>query len=124
MNVLFASRSLALTAGLSLLLSVTHAQKATTPLYKNATAPVDKRVRDLLGRMTVDEKVGQLSTLLGWEMYQRQGNNVSASEKFKQAVQTQHRSRTEATEATPVHARVTMIALSTRADIVDRRTMP
>ena len=90
MNGLSASRSLALTAGLSLLLSVTHAQKATTPLYKNATAPVDKRVRDLLGRMTVDEKVGQLSTLLGWEMYQRQGNSVSASEKFKQAVQTQH----------------------------------
>ena len=31
------------------------------PLYLDASAPVEDRVRDLLGRMTMDEKVGQLT---------------------------------------------------------------
>ena len=34
-----------------------------TPAYRNARAPIDLRVRDLLGRMTLDEKVAQLITL-------------------------------------------------------------
>lgn len=33
---------------------------AETPLYKDATQPVEKRVEDLLARMTVEEKIGQL----------------------------------------------------------------
>jgi beta-glucosidase len=33
------------------------------PLYKDARAPIDLRVRDLLSRMTLDEKVAQLVTL-------------------------------------------------------------
>lgn len=32
----------------------------TAPVYKNADAPVDARVSDLLGRMTTEEKVSQL----------------------------------------------------------------
>lgn len=32
----------------------------STPLYKDATAPVDKRVKDLLGRMTIEDKMAQL----------------------------------------------------------------
>jgi beta-glucosidase len=31
-----------------------------TPLYLDPTAPVDQRVEDLLGRMTLDEKIGQM----------------------------------------------------------------
>ena len=34
--------------------------------YKNATLPVEKRVADLLGRMTIEEKVGQIT---GWWHY-------------------------------------------------------
>ncbi|WP_232476319.1 glycoside hydrolase family 3 N-terminal domain-containing protein [Flavisphingomonas formosensis] len=34
-----------------------------TPLYKNASAPIDLRVRDLMGRMTLEEKVGQIIAL-------------------------------------------------------------
>ena len=30
---------------------------AQTPLYKQSSAPVESRVKDLLGRMTVDEKI-------------------------------------------------------------------
>lgn len=34
--------------------------KPSTPLYKDANAPVEKRVKDLLGRMTIEDKTGQL----------------------------------------------------------------
>jgi beta-glucosidase len=33
------------------------------PLYKDASAPIDLRVRDLLARMTLEEKVGQIIAL-------------------------------------------------------------
>src|SRR3546814_10038646 len=33
------------------------------PLYKDAAAPIDLRVRDLLARMTLEEKVGQIIAL-------------------------------------------------------------
>ena len=62
------------------------AQKKEVPLYKNPKAAVADRVKDLLSRMTIEEKVGQLSTLLGWEMYEKKGTGVVASEKFKQTV--------------------------------------
>lgn len=71
---------------------LTFAQKSNTPLpvYKDSTAPVDQRVEDLLQRMTTAEKVGQLSTLLGWKMYTKKGNKVSPSETFRKAVKEQH----------------------------------
>ena len=34
---------------------------ADTPLYKDASQPVEARVKDLLGRMTIEEKLGQLN---------------------------------------------------------------
>ncbi|MBO9527020.1 MAG: glycoside hydrolase family 3 protein, partial [Sphingobium yanoikuyae] len=37
--------------------------KGGGPLYKDASAPIDLRVRDLLGRMTLEEKVGQIIAL-------------------------------------------------------------
>lgn len=39
------------------------AARKSGPLYKDATAPIDLRVRDLLGRMTLEEKVGQIIAL-------------------------------------------------------------
>ena len=33
------------------------------PLYKNSKAPIDKRVQDLLSRMTIEERAAQLRTL-------------------------------------------------------------
>jgi beta-glucosidase len=56
------------------------------PLYKDAKAPIDARVEDLLGRMTVEEKLGQLVTHLGWEMYDKSGDKISVSDKFKKAL--------------------------------------
>ena len=38
-----------------------------TPLYKDRTAPIEKRVDDLMSRMTLHEKVLQLQNrLVGW----------------------------------------------------------
>src|SRR5580698_4289279 len=36
------------------------AQSQTPPAYKDANEPMDKRVDDLLSRMTVEEKISQL----------------------------------------------------------------
>jgi len=47
---------------LSLLLPVTVGAQDAQPLFRNANAPMDARVQDLLGRLTVAEKV----TLLGF----------------------------------------------------------
>src|SRR3954451_22916964 len=43
----------------------TNAQPQPQPLYKDARQPVERRVEDLLSRMTLDEKVAQLLTI--WE---------------------------------------------------------
>jgi beta-glucosidase len=55
-------------AGLAALASApaqTAPAKAERPLYKDASQPVEKRVEDLLARMTLEEKVAQLLTI--WE---------------------------------------------------------
>ena len=57
---------------------------AQQPLYKQASAPVEERIDDLLGRMTLEEKVGQICCPLGWEMYTKTGkNSVTISDLYK-----------------------------------------
>ena len=42
------------------------------PLYRDPTAPLDARVQDLLARMTLREKAGQLNQrMYGWNAYRR-----------------------------------------------------
>ena len=53
-------------------------------LYKMADAPVEDRVNDLVQRMTIDEKIGQLLCPLGWEMYTKTNKGVVASELYKE----------------------------------------
>ncbi|MDM1295018.1 glycoside hydrolase family 3 C-terminal domain-containing protein [Sphingobacterium sp. N143] len=57
--------------------------------YKNSSLSTEQRVNDLLGRMTVEEKVGQLSKVLGWDMYEKKGNHIAVSDKLKKAVKEQ-----------------------------------
>jgi beta-glucosidase len=42
-----------------------NSKPASTPLYKNAKAPIEQRIKDLLQRMTLEEKAGQLNQVNG-----------------------------------------------------------
>lgn len=76
---------------MTVMASLLHPQLNAQQLpYKNSHLPTEKRVNDLLARMTVEEKVGQLSKLLGWDMYAKTGKNISVSDKLRKAVKEQH----------------------------------
>ncbi|MDE6645011.1 MAG: glycoside hydrolase family 3 C-terminal domain-containing protein, partial [Muribaculaceae bacterium] len=69
----------------SFLLLTASAICAKTPIYKDASAPIETRVADLLSRMTTEEKAGQLTCLMGWEMYERRHDgSVGISPVFRQ----------------------------------------
>lgn len=55
--------------------------------YKQAFIPVEERVRDLLTRMTLQEKVGQLNQrMYGWNAYVRDHAEITLSDSFKEEV--------------------------------------
>ena len=41
--------------------NVATAQESATPLYLDASQPIARRIDDLLGRMTLEEKIGQMN---------------------------------------------------------------
>jgi beta-glucosidase len=60
------------------------AQAGTAPLYQDPKAPVEQRVEDLLGRMTLNEKIVQLTTV--WTRKQEiftAGNDFDAAKAHK-----------------------------------------
>ena len=63
------------------------------PAYKNPDLPVSKRVDDLISRMTVEEKLGQLLCPLGWPMYEKtetaDGATVGVSDEYRKFVDEQ-----------------------------------
>ena len=54
------------------------------PLYKQTDIPIEERIDDLLQRMTLEEKVGQLMCPMGWEMYDKTGGITQPSSVFRQ----------------------------------------
>ena len=58
--------------------------------YKNPKLSSEERTVDLISHMTLEEKVGQLLCPLGWEMYERNGDQVTHSKKFEEYVQQRH----------------------------------
>lgn len=70
-----------------MMFSFTLASFGQTYPYWDPNLPVEERVNDLLARMTVEEKIGQLSKVLGWEMYDKsEQGTLSMTPKFKAAV--------------------------------------
>ncbi len=64
------------------------------PAYKNPDLSAGERTEDLLARMTVDEKLGQLLCPLGWPMYDKtvvDGRATAGiSDEFRKFVREQH----------------------------------
>ena len=56
--------------------------------YQNAAFSPEERAKDLLGRMTLKEKVGQLNQrLYGFRIYERQGEEFTLTDEFKEEVE-------------------------------------
>ncbi|MGO4427687.1 glycoside hydrolase family 3 N-terminal domain-containing protein, partial [Streptomyces sp. MCAF7] len=61
----------------------------TDPLYRDPSAPVPERVRDLLARMTLTEKVGQVNQrMYGWDAYERTADGHRLTDAFRAEVAT------------------------------------
>lgn len=82
-------RSIAQAKPLSKNLVTLSSKDLKVDIYKNPKASIEDRVNDLLKRMTLEEKTGQLLTLLGWEMYDKEGTQIKVSDKFKKALAEQ-----------------------------------
>ena len=62
-----------------------------TLLYKDASRSAEERADDLLKRMTVEEKLGQLVCPLGWPMYDKvSADSVTISDAYRDFIQNQH----------------------------------
>ena len=62
-----------------------------TPAYKDARRSAEERADDLLKRMTVDEKLGQLLCPLGWPMYDKvSADSVTISDAYRDFIQNRH----------------------------------
>ena len=62
--------------GLASLFCAAGGAPAEKPLYLDPSQPIDKRVEDLLGRMTLSEKVAQMNMPL--RLHRRAGNDPAA----------------------------------------------
>lgn len=60
------------------------------PDYKNAKLSAEVRTWDLIKRMTLQEKIGQLICPLGWQMYEKSGDRIHVSEKYKDELKRNH----------------------------------
>lgn len=51
---------------------------------KDANVPIEDRARHVLSMMNVEEKIGQLIQLYGWEMYEKVQDKIILTEAFKE----------------------------------------
>lgn len=58
--------------------------------YENPSAPVEYRVEHLLSQMTLEEKVGQMLTSLGWSMYERVGEDIRLTPQLEKEIGEYH----------------------------------
>ena len=74
---------------LSCILTISMQAQKNMP-YKDARLPISERVSDLLGRMTLDEKLGQLRCTMAWNYYQRNGKRTELTESFRKDIGENH----------------------------------
>ena len=71
--------------------AVTLASCSDTPAYRNPELSPAERTADLLSRMTLEEKLGQLICPLGWPMYEKIGSDsVTVSDEYRRFIESQH----------------------------------
>lgn len=58
--------------------------------WRDASLPPARRAELLTAEMTLDEKIGQLQSPYGWEMYERNGDSVFLTDTFRRAVEQGH----------------------------------
>lgn len=64
---------------------------AQTPAYLDRSLSPSERTADLLSRMTVEEKIGQLLCPLGWPMYEKtSADSTTESETFRDFILNRH----------------------------------
>lgn len=85
-NIIRIFSGIAFITAVSFLILGCAGEKDPRPLYKDPGASTDERVKDLVSRMTLEEKIGQMEALLGWEMYSKMGRSISPSEKFMETI--------------------------------------
>ncbi len=74
-----------------LISSFLNAQDLKNAPYKNSELSVDERVENLISLMNLDEKIGQLTTPLGWKMYSKEAvSKASLSELYKEEIKNRH----------------------------------
>lgn len=59
-------------------------------IYENPTLDIESRVEDILSQMTLEEKVGQMLTSLGWHMYERVGDDVRLTKRLMEELDKYH----------------------------------
>ncbi len=100
-------------------------------LYQDSSQPIDERVADLLSRMTLAEKIGQLYQVPGWQGVSAHGGAVVAHRRMRQLVRQGLGSIyglfradpwTEVTLETGIHAReAAAVANAIQRCALDRR---
>lgn len=56
--------------------------------YRDRSLSIEERVDDLLSRMTIEEKIGQLIQLYGWEVYTNDNGKITLTDAFKEDMKT------------------------------------
>lgn len=89
------NRCLVFSLTLMLLAAVAAAKPKDMPPYKDARLSIDERVADLLRRMTIEEKVGQLRCPMAWKYYEIKDERVETrevvlSESFRKDIDEGH----------------------------------
>jgi len=73
-----------------LLSNALFSQNLKNAAYKDASLQVEARVDNLVSLMTLEEKIGQLTTPLGWKMYTKNGTTAKISGLYKEEINNRH----------------------------------